>query len=157
MGTGQVIGFDWTNGSNTETDFQLTFTIGKAFKTTRPGVFRNTHSVERSTSMKSGTYNGKDVPSVVRQAITHHGDSREGLVPVLAEVNRELGYLPAEAMAEISQQVRVPASQVLSVASFYHMLSTKPRGRHVIQFCDSAPCHLVGCLLYTSPSPRDRS
>jgi NADH:ubiquinone oxidoreductase subunit E len=144
MGTAQGIGFDWMNGSNTETDSQLAFTIGKAFKTTLPGVFRNTHSVERSTSMKSGTYNGKDVPSVVRQAITHHGDSREGLVPVLAEVNRELGYLPAEAMAEISQQVRVAASQVLSVASFYHMLSTKPRGRHVIQFCDSAPCHLVG-------------
>jgi NADH:ubiquinone oxidoreductase subunit E len=24
------------------------------------------------------------------------------------------------------------------------MLSTKPRGRHVIQFCESAPCHVVG-------------
>jgi NADH:ubiquinone oxidoreductase subunit E len=30
------------------------------------------------------------------------------------------------------------------VASFYHMLSTKPRGRHVIQFCESAPCHVAG-------------
>ena len=30
------------------------------------------------------------------------------------------------------------------VASFYHMLSTKPRGRHVIQFCESAPCHVGG-------------
>ncbi len=24
------------------------------------------------------------------------------------------------------------------------MLSTKPRGKHVIQFCESAPCHVVG-------------
>ena len=24
------------------------------------------------------------------------------------------------------------------------MLSTKPRGRHVIQFCESAPCHVAG-------------
>jgi NADH:ubiquinone oxidoreductase subunit E len=24
------------------------------------------------------------------------------------------------------------------------MLSTKPRGRHVIQFCENAPCHVVG-------------
>jgi NADH:ubiquinone oxidoreductase subunit E len=24
------------------------------------------------------------------------------------------------------------------------MLSTKPRGKHVIQFCESAPCHVAG-------------
>jgi NADH:ubiquinone oxidoreductase subunit E len=24
------------------------------------------------------------------------------------------------------------------------MLSTKPHGRHVVQFCESAPCHVVG-------------
>jgi NADH-quinone oxidoreductase subunit E len=24
------------------------------------------------------------------------------------------------------------------------MLSTKPRGRHVIKFCENAPCHVVG-------------
>ena len=24
------------------------------------------------------------------------------------------------------------------------MFSTKPRGKHVIQFCESAPCHVVG-------------
>ena len=35
-------------------------------------------------------------------------------------------------------------SQLFRVASFYQMLSTKPRGQHVIQFCESAPCHVVG-------------
>ncbi len=35
-------------------------------------------------------------------------------------------------------------AQLFSVASFYSMLSTKPRGKHVIQFCESAPCHVVG-------------
>jgi NADH-quinone oxidoreductase subunit E len=40
--------------------------------------------------------------------------------------------------------LRVSNSQLFSVASFYHMLSTKPRGRHLIQFCESAPCHVVG-------------
>ena len=24
------------------------------------------------------------------------------------------------------------------------MLSTQPRGRHVIKFCENAPCHIVG-------------
>lgn len=84
------------------------------------------------------------VRTVVQQAINQHGTDREGLIPVLSEVNRALGYLSPAALSEISRQMRVPKSQVFSVASFYRMLSTKPRGRHVIQFCESAPCHVVG-------------
>ncbi len=84
------------------------------------------------------------VYTAVQQAIQRHGREREGLIPILSEVNRALGYLSPEALSEISRQMRVPKSQVFSVASFYRMLSTKPRGRHVIQFCESAPCHVVG-------------
>jgi NADH:ubiquinone oxidoreductase subunit E len=47
-------------------------------------------------------------------------------------------------MGEISRALKVPKSSLFSVASFYSMLSTKPRGKHVIQFCESAPCHVVG-------------
>jgi NADH:ubiquinone oxidoreductase subunit E len=94
--------------------------------------------------MSNMAQNGKDVRTVVQQAVSRHGASPEGLIPVLSEVNQALGYLPAAALAEISRQVRVSNSQVFSVASFYRMLSTTPRGRHVIQFCESAPCHVVG-------------
>ncbi len=94
--------------------------------------------------MSNSAQEGTDVHAVVEQAVSRHGTSPEGLIPVLSEVNQALGYLPVEALAEISQQTRVPNSQVSSVASFYHMLWTKPRGRHLIQFCESAPCHVVG-------------
>jgi NADH:ubiquinone oxidoreductase subunit E len=86
----------------------------------------------------------KKVLDAVEAAIQQHGDSREELIPILTDVNRALGYLPAEALEEISRKLKSPRSQLFSVASFYHMLSTKPRGKHVIQFCESAPCHVVG-------------
>lgn len=86
----------------------------------------------------------QDVRSLVQSAVTRHGGATEALVPVLSEINQELGYLPGEALTELSQLLRVPKSHLFSVASFYEMLSTKPRGRHVIQFCESAPCHVVG-------------
>lgn len=79
-----------------------------------------------------------------RSAVAHHGAAREELIPILSEVNRVVGYLPAEALNEISQLMRVPKSQLFSVATFYRMLSTEKMGRHVIQFCESAPCHVVG-------------
>jgi NADH-quinone oxidoreductase subunit E len=94
--------------------------------------------------MSVETRNGKGVIETVNTAIQRHGASRDELIPILLEVNNQLGYLPAEAFEEISRQLKEPKSQVLSVASFYSMLSTKPRGRHLVQFCESAPCHVVG-------------
>jgi NADH-quinone oxidoreductase subunit E len=56
-----------------------------------------------------------------------------------------------EALTEIKKQVHLPESstfisesRLFSLASFYHMLSTKPLGRHVVRFCESAPCHVMG-------------
>jgi NADH-quinone oxidoreductase subunit E len=88
--------------------------------------------------------NGKDVMQVVRTAVVHHGSTRDELIPILTDVNRELGYIPHEAVDEVSRLIGMPKSQLYSVASFYDMLSLKPRGRHVIKFCENAPCHVVG-------------
>ena len=88
--------------------------------------------------------NGKEVKKVVDEVIKRLGATPDELIPILNAVNREVGYLPNEALEEISRQLQVPKSQLFSVATFYHMLSTKPRGKHVIQFCESAPCHVVG-------------
>lgn len=91
--------------------------------------------------------NGKDgniVISAVKAAVDRYGASQDELIPILNDVNREIGYLPGEALDEISRLLRVPKSHLFSVASFYRMLSTKPRGKHVIQFCESAPCHVAG-------------
>ena len=84
-----------------------------------------------------------EVHSVVEQAIAECGSTREQLVPILTQVNQVLGYLPPDAFTEISRALHVPVGQVFSVATFYEMLSTQPLGRHIIQFCESAPCHVV--------------
>jgi NADH-quinone oxidoreductase subunit E len=94
--------------------------------------------------MAIGVRTAQDVASVVQEVVKRHGATAEALIPILAEVNQTLGYLPAEALAEVSSGLKVPKSRLFSVASFYQMLSTEPRGRHVIQFCESAPCHVVG-------------
>ena len=86
----------------------------------------------------------QDVRSIVEAAVAQCGSRREELVPILTEINREMGYIPPEAFNEVSRALRVPVGQLFSVATFYQMLSTRPRGRHLIQFCESAPCHVVG-------------
>lgn len=93
----------------------------------------------------------RDVPVIVNEAIEKHGAKRDALIPILSEINHELGYIPAEAFQEVRKQLStddahtfVSKSQLFGLASFYDMLSTKPRGRHVIKFCENAPCHVVG-------------
>lgn len=94
--------------------------------------------------MASAKENGKWVAEAVKAAVNRYGVSRDELIPILNDVNRTLGYLPREALEEICRMLRIPKGQLFSVASFYKMLSLKQRGRHVIRFCESAPCHVVG-------------
>jgi len=94
--------------------------------------------------MAGNEKDGNSVIKAVQSAVDRFGTTHDELIPILNEVNREVGYLPSEALDEISRLLRVPRSHLFSVASFYRMLSTKPRGKHVIQFCESAPCHVVG-------------
>jgi NADH-quinone oxidoreductase subunit E len=94
--------------------------------------------------MTSTIRNGNTTLEVVRTAVERHGALREELIPILTEVNRKVGYLSAEALDEISRLMQLPKSHLFSVATFYHMLSTQQLGRHVVQFCESAPCHVVG-------------
>ncbi len=93
----------------------------------------------------------RDVPAIVQEAIEKHGARRDALIPILSEINHVLGYVPAAAFQEVRRQLQSPEEQVFvsesqlyGLASFYDMLSTKPRGRHVIKFCENAPCHVVG-------------
>ncbi len=89
------------------------------------------------------------IETIVRTAIEEHGAAKEAIIPILSVVNKAFGYIPGEAFKAIRKQfqenhVLVSESQLFSVASFYHMLSTRPRGRHVVRFCESAPCHVMG-------------
>lgn len=88
---------------------------------------------------------------LVEAAIRRHGARRDSLIPILSEINRALGYLPTAALPEIRRRIHVPQqgvfladSHLYSAASFYQMFSLRPLGRHVVRYCESAPCHVVG-------------
>lgn len=89
--------------------------------------------------------------AAVTAAIEKHGRKSDGVIPILLEINQQYGYVPGPALAEMRRQLHAPQdgvyvqqSQLFGLTSFYHMLSTKPRGRHVALFCESAPCHVMG-------------
>lgn len=92
-----------------------------------------------------------DLIELIDQAIQQHGATRDAIIPILSQINRALGYIPAAALPEIRRRIQLPEegifladSHLYSAASFYQMFSLKPTGTHVVRFCESAPCHVVG-------------
>jgi NADH-quinone oxidoreductase subunit E len=66
------------------------------------------------------------------------------LIQLLLEIQRELNWIPPEAIIRINKRLKIPVSEIYRVASFYTALSLKPRGRHLIQVCLGTACHVRG-------------
>jgi NADH:ubiquinone oxidoreductase subunit E len=89
--------------------------------------------------------------SVIQAAVDQHGNERDAIIPILQGVNQAFGYIPGEALGKIRRLINAPQdglfladSHLYAIASFYQMFSLKPTGKHIIRFCESAPCHVVG-------------
>ncbi|HBQ56717.1 MAG TPA: NAD(P)H-dependent oxidoreductase subunit E [Porphyromonadaceae bacterium] len=61
-----------------------------------------------------------------------------------AQEKNPLNYLPGETLAEISKKLKVPYTQVYSVATFYSFFNLKPQGKHSIVVCRGTACHTKG-------------
>jgi NADH-quinone oxidoreductase subunit E len=68
------------------------------------------------------------------------------LVSILQDIQAEYKYLPREALAEVSHNLKIPLSQVYSVATFFKAFSLKPRGRHLVDVCLGTACHVRGAV-----------
>lgn len=86
----------------------------------------------------------KGITAVVEELIERYGNSQEALVEILRDMNQQKGHLTREDLDGVAQRLRIPSSTVYSVASFYSLISLKPLGKHVIRFCEDAPCHIAG-------------
>ncbi len=66
------------------------------------------------------------------------------LIPILQEVQEELGYLPEPAMIRISEYLGIPESKLFGVATFYAQFRFEPLGEHLIKVCHGTACHVKG-------------
>ena len=80
------------------------------------------------------------------EIIKKRGNTPDKLVSILLEYQKscDRNYLTEDDLKIIAKQVNLPESRLYSVATFYSLLSTVPRGKHVIQLCRDVPCYLEG-------------
>ncbi|MCX5940701.1 MAG: NAD(P)H-dependent oxidoreductase subunit E [Cyanobium sp. LacPavin_0818_WC50_MAG_67_9] len=69
------------------------------------------------------------------------GDS---LVERLHAIQQQHGYLPREALQRLARAMARPLSEVMGVASFYHLFRLVPPGLHRCVVCRGTACFVRG-------------
>lgn len=69
-------------------------------------------------------------------------NDRSSLIPLLQEIQTIYGYLPENALRDISDFVKVPLSRVYGVATFYNQFRLMPLGENIIRVCRGTACHV---------------
>ena len=69
---------------------------------------------------------------------------RSYLIEVLHKVQETLGYIPLEVQKMVAAKLRLPASEVYGVVTFYNFFSTKPKGKYPISICLGTACYVGG-------------
>ena len=85
-----------------------------------------------------------EIKAAIDKIIDRAKEKRGGLMVVLNETQREVGYLPKEVQTYIAKRMNVPPSVVYGVVSFYSFFTMIPRGKHLIKVCMGTACYVKG-------------
>ncbi len=69
---------------------------------------------------------------------------RDALIPILQEIQQSEGYLSREAITRVGDYLKLPASKIYGVATFYNQFRFQPIGRFHIMVCRGTACHVKG-------------
>jgi formate dehydrogenase subunit gamma len=65
-------------------------------------------------------------------------------LPILHALQREFGYVDAEAVPLIAQALNLSRAEMHGVVSFYHDFREAPPGQHVLKLCRAEACQSMG-------------
>ncbi len=76
--------------------------------------------------------------------VANHGAKASSVLQILLDINQYYHYLPQESLEWLAVQIRMPISQMFSVATFFKVFSLTPRGRTLVHVCTGTACHVKG-------------
>lgn len=78
------------------------------------------------------------------KTLSRYPKTEDSLIHILLDFqsSKATNFISEEQLVRIANYIGVSESKVCSVMSFYTLLSTTPRGKHIIQVCKDIPCYL---------------
>lgn len=71
-------------------------------------------------------------------------NKKDGLIPILQEVQKKQGYLTEDSVEKIGNYLNIPTNKIYGVAAFYDQFRFRAAGQYHIQICHGTTCHLFG-------------
>jgi bidirectional [NiFe] hydrogenase diaphorase subunit len=81
---------------------------------------------------------------LVDAAMRRNGYSGDALIETLHAVQGCFGYLDHSSLSYVARALRVPPSKVFGVATFYHLFTLTPQGKHTCVICTGTACYING-------------
>lgn len=66
------------------------------------------------------------------------------LLPILHDLQAQLGYVPPAALPTLADALNLSLAEVHGVVTFYHDFRQVPPGQHVLKVCRAEACQAVG-------------
>jgi len=82
--------------------------------------------------------------AVISSAVRKYADHPGGLLPLLHEIQSDLGFIPGDSVADIASGMGLSRAEVHGVISFYHDFHYEPRGDKTIHLCRAEACQAMG-------------
>jgi NADH-quinone oxidoreductase E subunit len=80
----------------------------------------------------------------IDEILSRYQGQKWPLIPLLQEVQDEIGYIPPEAIEPIARGTGLFPTQVQGVITFYEQFHTTPRGKNIVRVCRGTACHVRG-------------
>jgi NADH:ubiquinone oxidoreductase subunit E len=80
----------------------------------------------------------------IEAAMARYPDRRSASIPALHAAQKEHGWCSPEAVDQVACVMRLTPAYLTSVATFYDMLVTVPKGRNDVFVCTNISCSLRG-------------
>ena len=78
------------------------------------------------------------------EILTEFQGEEGDLIPLLQRVQEKFGYIPEEAIKQMSRFLRISENQIFGVASFYSQFKFVEPGKCTIKVCMGTACHVRG-------------
>jgi bidirectional [NiFe] hydrogenase diaphorase subunit len=73
-----------------------------------------------------------------------HQFRHDALIEILHKAQELFGYLEDDLLLFVACKLKLPASRVYGVATFYHFFTLKPQGKHTCVVCLGTACYVKG-------------
>ena len=82
--------------------------------------------------------------NLAKEVVSGKKDTPGPLIEILHEVQRRLGYIPANVVPAIAEGLNLSRAEIHGVISFYHFFRATPPGRHIVKICRAEACQAMG-------------